>query len=227
MLFRFPILALLCSAALSGCGKDAPPTVTHTYQDLGTSLDDAKRESVKFLGANGDQARAVWDHVSGSEAWTQAVLTELSLRRSRLEAGRDIDDFCPGYEKASEYERDTCWLRIVSAMARFESDFHPAATYVESSGRTSVGLLMMDPEHCPAAPTIEKLEDPVANIQCALPRLELLVSRDGVLSGDGNKGGAAYWSVLRAPYSQGNLFLGRKPHIQLFTRSYRAYLPPR
>ncbi|MGZ3652048.1 MAG: transglycosylase SLT domain-containing protein [Bdellovibrionota bacterium] len=227
MRFRLPLLALLCSVAFSGCGKDSPPPVTHTYQDLASSLDEAKRESAKLLGENGDQARAVWDHVSGSTTWTQAVLTELSLRRARLEDSRDIDDFCPGYEKATAFERDTCWLRIVSAMARYESDFRPAATYVEASGRTSVGLLMMDPDHCPAAPTIEKLKDPTANIQCALTRLELLISRDGTLSGDGNKGAAAYWSVLWAPYTQGSLFLGRKPHIQLFTRSYRAYLPPR
>ena len=84
----------------------------------------------------------------------------------------------------------------------------------------------MDLQHCAAAPTVEKLKNAQANLQCALARMQLLVSRDRVLSGENHHGAAAYWSVLREPYQEGALFLGRKPHIQLFTRSYRGYREP-
>lgn len=211
---------------LTACGKDKDNTnapVTHTYSDVAASLDDARQESTKVLGPNGDRARAAWDDVSGSPAWTNAVLDELARHRAKLEKAQDVSEFCPDYNQASDFQKDTCWLRIVSAMAYFESSFRPGATYLETTGRTSVGLLMMAADHCPNADTVEKLKDPIANLQCALPRLEILVVRDGALSGSGNRGGASYWSVLRAPYQVGNLYLGRKPHILLFTQSYRAY----
>ena len=218
------LLPLLFLLLLTACGKDkSDAPVTHTYSDVAASLDDARREANKVLGANGDLNRAAWANVSGADAWTDSVLTDLALHRARLERAHDVEDFCPGYSAATDFQKDTCWLRIVSAMAYFESTFRPTATYVESSGRTSVGLLMMAPDHCPNASSVEKLKDPIANLECARPRLELLVARDSVLSGDDTHGGSAYWSVLRAPYQVGSLFLGRKPHILLFTKSYRAY----
>lgn len=222
----FPTL-LLALLALAGCGKDAPAPVTaRTYADLGASLDEARTESKKLLGENGELARAVWDQVPGAAAWSEAALAEIAARRPILERVRDREEFCPGYVGATEFQKNTCWLRLFSAMARFESNFRPSATYQETSGTTSVGLLMMNPAHCSSAPTVEQLQDPVANIQCAAARLELLAGRDGWLSGAGNLGGAAYWSVLRVPYHSGNLMLGRKPHIQLFTRSYRGFRDP-
>jgi hypothetical protein len=215
-----PLLLLL----LTACGKDKDDApVTHGYADVTSSLNDARRESTKVLGANGDLHRAAWDLVSGSDAWTNQVLLELSLHRPKLEQARDLEDFCPSYSSATDYQKDTCWLRIVSAMAYFESTFRPGATYLEASGRTSVGLLMMAADQCANADSVEKLKDPIANLNCALPRLENLVARDAALSGSGNKGGAAYWSVLRLPYQSSGLYLGRKPHILLFTTSYRAY----
>jgi hypothetical protein len=215
-----PLLLLL----LTACGKDKDDApITHGYSDIASSLDDARRESTKVLGANGDLHRAAWDSTSGSAAWSVEVLTELSLHRAKFEQARDVEDFCPAYSSATDYQKDTCWLRVISAMAYFESTFRPGATYLESSGRTSVGLLMMAADQCPNANSVEKLKDPIANLQCALPRLENLVARDSALSGAGNKGAAAYWSVLRAPYQSAGLYLGRKPHILLFTASYRAY----
>jgi hypothetical protein len=224
---RLAFRLLLLTGLLAGCGKDSEKSaVTRAYPDLQASLEDARRESSKWLGDDGARARAVWDHVDGSAVWTATTLQELARSRATFESARDLEDFCPGYAGATPFQKDTCWLRLFSAMARFESELKPAATYLEATGTTSVGLLMMNPAHCLVANTLEKLQDPVLNIRCALHRFDVLAARDGWISGPGNSGAAAYWSVLRDPYQVGALYLGRKPHIQLFTRSYRGFREP-
>ena len=224
MLFRLALATF--ALLLSSCGKESNPPNPRAYSDLSTSLKETKSETKRLLGPEGNRARALWDHVPGADLWTATALSEIATLRPLLERTRDRDEFCPDYDHASDFEKDTCWLRFLSAIARFESDFRPGATYLEATGSTSVGLLMMNPSHCPKADNIEKLKDPVANIQCASQRLGLLLRRDGWLSGPGNTGGAAYWSVLREPYQVGTLHLGRRPHILLFTRSYRAFRDP-
>ena len=217
--FLLPIL-------LAACGKNeaSSPVSTPYYPNLSQSIAETKSEAKLITGDEGSRVRAIWDHAhADSETWTLTTLFEISAHRKDLEKARDLEEFCPGYSRASSYQKDTCWLRLISAMAKFESSFRPKATYLEATGQTSVGLLMMDPRHCPNAPTLEKLQIAEPNIQCAIPRLALLVARDSMISGPKNSGGAAYWSVLREPYRFGNLFLGRKPHIQIYTRNYQAY----
>lgn len=223
---RWLPLAALC-LLLGGCGKDAEdPSASRSYDDLSSSLEDARKEAAELLGPDGGLRRTAWDSTEGSAAWTETATAELGRSRRALESARDIDDFCPGYAGSSPFQKETCWLRILTAMARFESHFRPQATYRESNGRTSVGLLMMNPEHCPGADNVALLQKPLANIRCAVSRMSRLVARASYLSGPGNAGAASYWSVLRDPYRKGSLMLGRKPHIQVFTRSYRAYREP-
>lgn len=227
MTSRMKALILTTALALSACGPgiDESPreSTAAAYEDLDGSLAKARLETVELIGPNGDRARAAWDGLPRAKGWTEAVLQELETRKATLEVATDIDSFCPRYFNASKFEQDTCWLRIVSGMARYESEFRPSATYVEDWGDTSVGLLMMNPAHCRKAPTTALLKNAISNINCAMPRFSLLVARDKVLSGPGNTGAAAYWSVMRAPYRYKKLFLGRKPHIQEITRSYQAY----
>jgi hypothetical protein len=221
------LLLLLPLLALSACGSgdgDRESTASGLYSDHAKSLAKAKAEAEALLGRDGSKLRAAWDKRRGSAAWNSLVLREIHSRKEAFEAARDLEDFCPAYHSATDFEKDSCWLRIVSAMARFESGFRPGATYLEDSGTTSVGLLMMNPAHCPGARTAAHLKNPAANIRCAMARMALLIARDRNLSGPvEERGAAAYWSVLRPPYRYKNLFLGRKPHIQEFTRTYRGF----
>ncbi len=188
------------------------------------SILEARAEATKFLGENGDRQRAVWDHKPGTEAWNNAMLRALKIHRPILETAKDVEVFCPSYGKATSFQKNTCWIRLFSAMARYESNFRPKAIYKESNGANSVGLLMMAPEHCPKANTEEKLLNAEANIECAVPRLARMIEKRGQhISGPNFTGGAAYWSVLRPPHKRGRLHLGRVPHIQEFTRSYMAF----
>lgn len=204
-------------------GSDNTPFID---TDPKASILAAEKEATSILGANGDLRRAVWDKKAGTSGWSAVVVEELKTHRTTLETAQDIEEFCPAYFLASSFERDTCWIRIISAMARYESNFRPQAVYKEANGANSVGLLMMAPEHCPNANTEEKLKVAEPNIQCAVARLALMVKRGKYVSGPNFKGGAAYWSVLRSPHKRGKLNLGRRPHIQEFTKSYLAFREP-
>lgn len=220
-----PLPLLFCVLLLTACGKKDEPT-KKSYTNLPESLEDAEHEAARVLGPDGDKARAVWDQVPGADAWTNQVIAELGAHQFELERAKDLEDFCPDYNTATYFQKKTCWIRIISAMARYESNLRPNATFLEATGSTSVGLLMMNPAHCAAAPSVEQLKDPVANVRCGTQRLELLISKDPWISGAKNRGGASYWSVLREPYQRNGHYLGRKPHIKIFTRTYRAFPEP-
>lgn len=220
-LYAFSLLALVA------CGRGEDGDRDSTAESLiltDETLAQTEREADRLLGTDGRRQRAVWDHLADGGLWSREVLRAFRASPSAFEAARDVEDFCPRYATASKSQRETCWLRIVSAMARFESNFIPTATYKEHTGSVSVGLLMMNPEHCPEAKTIPALKDAGANIRCAMTRMSRLISRDQAISaGAPALGAAAYWSVLRAPYRFRDLQLGKKLHVQKFTRSYLAY----
>lgn len=219
--------SLLSCFFLMACGTgdgDRDSTSSGAFDSDAKAVAEAKVEAEKNLGVDGSKLRALWDKKSIASGWNELVLNEVHSRQDSFEAAQDLEEFCPGYSAASTYQKDSCWLRIVSAMARYESHFRPKETYTEKSGSTSVGLLMMNPDHCPGANTVELLQNAPANIKCAMARMSLLIARDRYLSGPtATRGASAYWSVLRAPYRFEALFLGRRNQILEFTRSYRGF----
>jgi hypothetical protein len=213
---------------LTACGRDhdldrESSAGGDTYEDS-ESLTRAENAATKLLGSDGSLRRAAWDNKTIGSTWSKVVLEEFRARKSNLEQARDIDDFCPAYDQVSDEKKETCWLRILSAMAYFESGHNPQATYREHTGGLSVGLLMMNAEHCPNAPSETALKNGESNIRCAFVRMEKLILRDQAISGPtAARGAAAYWSVLRPPYRFRDLSLGKKPHLQKFTKSYLAF----
>jgi hypothetical protein len=94
------------------------------------------------------------------------------------------------------------WLRVFEEIIERESSFNPNNKFPEPElGYNSVGLLQLS-----ESDTIVKrkgyseadLTDPYKNIDAGVDIFKFLVKRDGCIS-CGTKGGAAYWSVLRAP----------------------------
>lgn len=100
------------------------------------------------------------------------------------------------------------WVKLLSAMCRYESNFKPGTKYEESfrNGKgekvISAGLMQLSYESARGygftGITTQDLLDPFKNLEVAVTILERWVERDGVIAGPGNKGGGRYWSVLRS-----------------------------
>jgi hypothetical protein len=175
---------------------------------------------------------AVWAgaaNVSNAEsrAWTAVVVAAMEKNLSLLNQAKDVNDFCPGYASAATDQQVVCWLRIVGGVVEYESSFDPNSIFKEpDSGEDSIGLLSLSTTDCPAENTIADLENPVSNLACGMQIMMRLISRDGYISGpDSERGAAAYWSTLRAPYSSGKLKdLGKKPEIESIAKDYQNYI---
>jgi hypothetical protein len=102
-------------------------------------------------------------------------------------------------------------VHLMAAMAKYESSFNASSTYKESfkNGRgeyvISTGLFQVSYESSRgygfAGITTEQLKDPYKNIDVAIAILNKWATADGVIAGSGKspyRGGARYWSVLRA-----------------------------
>ncbi len=119
--------------------------------------------------------------------------------------------FCPKYAKLSYAQRKQYWAFMLSSMVKFESKFNTNSAYREgfrdSKGNAVVsrGLLQLSIESgnaygC-AFKTTKDLHDPFQNLSCGIRILDRWLGRDGRIGGkiDGQwRGGARYWSVLRA-----------------------------
>jgi hypothetical protein len=172
-----------------------------------------------------------WAKINTDGSWTQAASNSAWHSTLPFSVPRDIEKFCPAYTKRTYGERAYFWAALISAMARPESNFNPAAEYIESfldregNPVVSRGLLQLSIEsslgyQCDAkanVKTAQDLHDPVKNIACTSVILDKWVNADNIIATYGPKdarpsGGGRYWSVLR----EGN---GHLPEIMAFTRS--------
>lgn len=167
---------------------------------------------------------APWSRVKNSRAWTNAALRVIRARMSDLERARDKEDFCPHYSTASRVQREVCWLRLVGALAKYESSFKPTTSFQEPDGNWSVGLMALSPGECRSmGRTVEELQDAVGNLTCGINKLAGFIGRHGFINGPkSSRGAAAYWSTLREPYQYGKYKLGKRGKIIHITRTYRT-----
>lgn len=169
---------------------------------------------------------AMWSKHAGSKSWTQTAMTVIHGRIQQLDKARDIGTFCPGYVVSAQQYREMCWLRLVTAVAQFESGHNPVSTFREPNGVMSIGLFALSPNECKGAPTATDLKDPLRNIACGLGMMTTLIVRDGYVDGPaGNRGASSYWSVLRMPYTSAGYNLGKKPAIMAMTQAYKQFKP--
>jgi hypothetical protein len=141
---------------------------------------------------------AIWSALANTLTWTKAVHMVVARDLAKFEKARDRELFCPGYAQANLAQRETCWVRLVSAVTQLESNFDPNSMYFESFGVWSVGLMQLSKNECSNAPTIASLKDPVQNLICGTDKMATLIARYGyVTTPDGTHGAAAYWSTLR------------------------------
>lgn len=172
------IFGMFAAASLAGC--------------MGTS----KEEPMAFVAPP-----MQWDHHPEGVEWTESTLVAVSskdpLLSERIPA--DIDAWCPGYTEASVEERRAFWTGLLSAVAKYESTWNPAAS---GGGGRWIGLMQIDPRSavnygCEAT-SVGALKDGEANLECAVEIMSRQVAKDGLVAGGGNRGIGRDWAPLRS-----------------------------
>ncbi len=197
MTVRF-LAPIACLLVLSCAGRQKPPELVPT-----------PKPAMSY--------QADWDAKPDGASWTALTLKAISDLGGDLLTTNvsDVADFCPGYPSmTSEADKTAFWVGLVSAMARLESGHDPSVSYQEnfktSDGRwvISRGLLQLSQESanaysgCTVPVTNEALlHDAEVNLRCGVIILSRWVGMDGQIADTQApwRGGARYWSVLRAP----------------------------
>ncbi len=142
-----------------------------------------------------------WDHREEAPEWTGRTLMAVAEADAEL-ASRvpaDIGLWCPGYARASLAERRAFWVGILSALAKHESTWNPAAS---GGGGQWIGLTQIAPStarhyRCEAR-TPAALKDGTANLECAVEIMADKVAKDGLVAGDnGTRGLGRDWAPFR------------------------------
>ena len=154
---------------------------------------------------------AAWSAVNTDRTWTRAAETAVSATTLTDQVPKDIQKFCPEYSALDTKFRTMFWAGLLSAMAKYESNFKPETAYTEKfrdhagNNVVSRGLLQISIEsanqkqYSCLISNSEDLHDPAINLSCGARILSRWIEADGVVaySNGGNRGGARYWSVLR------------------------------
>ncbi|PID35281.1 MAG: lytic transglycosylase [Rhodobacterales bacterium] len=178
-------LSLVALSLLAACSGELPKLV-------GLFVPPAEAQPVEMAMR--------WDHVEGSEAWTEATLAALHGHGAALltTVPADIEDWCPGYAAQDAVGRSAFWAGLISTLAKHESTWNPRA--VGGGGRW-FGLVQIAPStaryrHCEAK-SGAALKEGVANLSCAVRIMAVTVPRDGVVS-RGMRGVAADWGPFHS-----------------------------
>lgn len=154
---------------------------------------------------------AAWSGLDEGAAWTRAAERAVGATSLPRQSPNDIRLFCPHYAALEPDGRIRFWVTLLSAMARFESNFNPDTAFTEvledSAGNRVVsrGLLQLSIESANqrrygcAIDDPQDLHDPAINLSCGARILSVWVEADGVVAYADSRirGGGRYWSVLR------------------------------
>lgn len=190
-------LSFLLLGALVGCGGAAP--------DTGTT---GRAETMPMR----------WDHRPEAGAWTAAAMQALDGPGAPLVAlvPDDIATWCPAYPQAGPSGRKAFWVGLLSALAKHESTWNPAA--VGGGGRW-FGLVQISPATARgygcAATSGAALQDGAANLRCAIRIWGQTVPRDGVIA-RGGRGIAADWGpfVMTAKREDMHQWVSAQPYCR-------------
>ena len=141
-----------------------------------------------------------WDSHPEGVAWTESTLVALSTKDAQLSdrVPADIVTWCPGYAQADVEERRAFWAGLLSAVAKYESTWNPAAS---GGGGRWIGLMQISPRSAAnygcEATSAGALKDGEANLECAVEIMSEQVGKDGMVAGGGNLGIGRDWAPLR------------------------------
>jgi Transglycosylase SLT domain len=160
-----------------------------------------------------------WDHRPEAAEWTRAALAAVATEDAILAQSvpGDIAAWCPGYEAASLENRRAFWVGLMSALAKHESTWNPAA--VGGKGKW-FGLLQISPATARGngcgAQSGSALKDGSANLTCAVRIFARDVARDGLVAGKGNRGVGRQWAPFRKSAKRGDMaaWTSAQPYCQ-------------
>ena len=141
-----------------------------------------------------------WDHRPEAARWTQTSINLIAAHDAALAAKvpADIEGWCPGYDEATLTERRAFWAGLLSATAKHESTWNPAAS---GGGGRYIGLMQISPQtarsHGCQATSAAALKNGEANLACAIKIMSKQVGQDGVVAGGGNRGIGRDWGPFR------------------------------
>lgn len=219
------LILVLAAFSAVGCGKSPDDgmggsTVSANAAATGSAGEGLEVKSLGELQVS-SSGPATWSNLPSGNAWTAVTLAEVTDNMPSFERAADKETYCPGYSHASLVQRKTCWIRLISAVAQFESGFDPGNKYRESNGAYSVGLLQLSTGECPGATSVAALQVPVNNLRCGTRKMAALIAEYGyVTSPDNTHGAAAYWSTLRRPYVSGKHHLGKALEVRRITKNF-------
>jgi hypothetical protein len=151
-----------------------------------------------------------------------------------FDGARDIESFCPSYARLGREERADAWALIISATAKFESDFQTTRRYREATMGVdpvtgqhvySEGLLQLSYQDVEAHPQCDEFDwaqdrllgpldprktifDPGKNLRCGVRILNRQILTSGLIAH-----ATGYWSTLRPSNRYSKL-----PQIQAMVR---------
>lgn len=160
-----------------------------------------------------------WDHLSDSEAWTEATMVAIQSHGTPLIeiTPNDIEAYCPGYPEASEEERAAFWAGLISALSYHESTWRQTAV---GGGGLWFGLTQIAPGTARGygceARSGQALKDGEKNLSCAVRIMAVTVPRDGVVS-QGMRGVAADWGPFHSSRKREDMkaWTRAQPYCQL------------
>jgi hypothetical protein len=155
----------------------------------------AKKEDVSMA-----QPVMGWDHRPEAPDWTQKTLLAVAEEDHALaaEVPRDIAQWCPGYAEAPIEQRRVFWAGLISALAKHESTWNPAAA---GGGGRWIGLTQISPrtaqQYGCEATSSSALKDGAANLSCAVDIAAVQVAKDDAVAGTGAAGMGRDWAPFR------------------------------
>ena len=140
------VIALILTAitAFTGCTRSSGMELNE--KDL--------TEGVAKPFLPGPQAKISWEKENAArKAWSQYVFNEIETKYLlQLSAAKDVTRLCPRYGQLYKDYQITVWVELISAMAKFESQWKPTMFFRETGlGRdlvtgqtnTSQGLMQV------------------------------------------------------------------------------------
>lgn len=142
-----------------------------------------------------------WDHRPEAVIWTSRTLDALDPAANALPqiVPEDIATWCPAYPQAGAQDRAAFWAGLLSALAKHESTWNPAAS---GGGGRWIGLVQIAPatarSYGCAAQNTAALKDGAENLSCAVRIATVQVARDNKVAGArGTEGLGRDWAPFR------------------------------
>lgn len=137
--------------------------------------------------------------------WNQFVYDEVNRHKEAFINNNnlpkaDIERLCPGFFNETDEQKAAFWVLVIASIARFESAFDPASSYLEPKPLNyySLGLLQLSYidttayRHLPLNEKLKNITDPKANLESGVIILAAqLLKRNTLFTSK-----SYYWSVL-------------------------------